>query len=388
MEIINKYKKGNVSLEQAAQVIDKLKQIRDLKDDQSYIETSSSSTYSASVISERNMDLDLDENLVHQESHTHPTNTGNQTTTQNSEEFQLVPHNKRRKTSLDQSTHVVTISNRFNALNSSAHANTEASENTKTSDTANKQRTPPPVFLKSTQQWLILAAAIKSEKINIKSTRANPDAIRIQPAAPVDYVNLNKLLDTMKLEYFTFRLPHEKPIQVVIRGLYAQAAPDAIKTELLELGHPVLSVYRIKETTLMTVNLRRCEEAKRIYDVNRLNYLTVKVKAKRRNNDPKQCRNCQRCNRTAGGCHMHHRCVKCLFPHGPGKCLKIDKTIHQAESVNCRGNHTANYRGCTNYSAAKKSRPKKTPTTRPGVSYAKALSDEATAPPRTRSRKN
>ncbi|GLV33204.1 hypothetical protein CBL_20081 [Carabus blaptoides fortunei] len=157
---------------------------------------------------------------------------------------------------------MVTTSYSFNPLNSDASVSSGSTDNTASLAISKKPRTPPSVFLKSTEHWIKVAVAITTKAIQIKSTRATPDAIRIQPSAPDHYMNLNKLLADMKLEFFTFRLPHEKPIQVVIRGLHPQATPDSIKSELLELGHPVISVYRWRETTLMTVNLKRCEEAK------------------------------------------------------------------------------------------------------------------------------
>ncbi|GLV38596.1 hypothetical protein CBL_08589 [Carabus blaptoides fortunei] len=61
------------------------------------------------------------------------------------------------------------------------------------------------------------------------------------------------------------RFPHEKPIRVVIRGLHPQATPDSTRAELQELDYSVISIYRLGATSLMTVNLKRCEEAKRIY---------------------------------------------------------------------------------------------------------------------------
>ncbi|GLV46066.1 hypothetical protein CBL_05152 [Carabus blaptoides fortunei] len=322
---------------QVVQVFEDLKQqVRDLKDDLSGNETSTSSTYSASVASGLNMilaDEDLGETSAHHEPYSIPTKADNQNTMQNSEEFQLVLHAKRRRTSVDLNTPAITTSNSFNPLNNAAPSTSGAADNTATPDNTKKPRSPPPVFLKSTEQWLEVAAAISSRGIHIKSTRTTPDAIRIQPTTPEDYTHLNKLLVEMKSQFFTFRLPHEKPIQVVIRGLHRQGTPDSIKAELQALGHPVISVYRLRETSLMTVNLKRCEEAKRIYSVYRLNYLAVKVETKRRNNEPKQCHNYHRFNHTAG--------------------------------------------------AAKSARPKKTTTTRAGVSYAKALAGEPAKPSTT-----
>lgn len=43
---------------------------------------------------------------------------------------------------------------------------------------------------------------------------------------------LVKLLDDRALKYFTFRLPEEKPIQCVIRGLHRHFKADEIKSEL------------------------------------------------------------------------------------------------------------------------------------------------------------
>lgn len=80
---------------------------------------------------------------------------------------------------------------------------------------------------------------------------------------------------------------------------------------------------------------------------------------------------------------MQNRCVKFLDSHGPGMCQKIDRINNKVECVNSGGDHTANYKGCPNYTAAKTAKPKKVTLVKPGVSYANALSGVSKAPPTT-----
>lgn len=91
---------------------------------------------------------------------------------------------------------------------------------------------------------------------------------------------------------------------------------------------------------------------------------------KRKNNQIKQCHNCQNFGHHKTGCGRVHRCVKCTDQHSPGKCQKIKEKDDPA-CCNCGGKHPANYKGCikaqqyiknARNSSTSSQKPKKTPT--------------------------
>lgn len=66
---------------------------------------------------------------------------------------------------------------------------------------------------------------------------------------------------------------------------------------------------------------------------------------KKRQNNVKQCYNCQRFGHHSSQCGLQNRCVKCVEDHKVGECKKI-KGTDNAVCCNCGKDHPANYRGC------------------------------------------
>ena len=77
----------------------------------------------------------------------------------------------------------------------------------------------------------------------------------------------------------------------------------------------------------------------------------------RRLTDAAQCHRCQRFGHGSRNCNLPPKCVKCGESHFTEKCSLPQKAnlgignnaeVHKllVKCVNCKGNHTANYRGC------------------------------------------
>jgi hypothetical protein len=65
---------------------------------------------------------------------------------------------------------------------------------------------------------------------------------------------------------------------------------------------------------------------------------------KRKSTKIPQCKKCQGYNHTQKYCGQEPRCVKCAGKHFTETCT-MDRT-NTAKCINCKGQHTANYRGC------------------------------------------
>lgn len=74
----------------------------------------------------------------------------------------------------------------------------------------------------------------------------------------------------------------------------------------------------------------------------------IKLEYFKRTEKVTQCFRCQGFGHQSKNCTLGFKCVKCIEVHLPGQC-KNDKETSNANCVNCRGAHPANYRGCMKY---------------------------------------
>jgi hypothetical protein len=86
--------------------------------------------------------------------------------------------------------------------------------------------------------------------------------------------------------------------------------------------------------------------------------LRVSVEAYIAPKGPLQCKRCQRFGHTQRYCSYAPRCVACCEAHPSGEC---GSSKQQLQCCCCRGNHTANYRGCVKWKEAKAALAKRTP---------------------------
>lgn len=181
------------------------------------------------------------------------------------------------------------------------------------------------MYLKTTQNWTNTAKAIIARKIQIKSSRTTSEAIRLQPTTIADYRNLTKFLASKNMEYFTFRLPAENPLQVVIRGLPSSVNTDEVLNTVKSRNYPAIAAYRIRNTPLITIHLERNEAGREIFHLTDLLYVKVKVEGKRRAPGSVQCHRCQKYGHSASGCNMDWRCFRCGENHPTVAYEKKDK---------------------------------------------------------------
>lgn len=75
---------------------------------------------------------------------------------------------------------------------------------------------PPPMVLRNKEIWMQVTNTMTSKKINFTEANAIRDGIHIQPATTVDHWKRTSLFDGVTIQYNTYLLPKEKPINVVI----------------------------------------------------------------------------------------------------------------------------------------------------------------------------
>lgn len=195
-------------------------------------------------------------------------------------------------------------------------------------------------------------------KLNIKDFdgKCNADRIIIKPKNEDTYRFITKHLEG-KVKSYTYLLPDQKKLKVVVRGLPRTTEVDDIAKALKEewdlTPESIVQLTKRQEgervpIPLFLLILTKNNTNKEIYNVGHLLNMSINIENYRgRGKGPIQCHRCQRYMHTQSGCRLEPRCVKCAGPH-----LTKDCTIQKTESpkcVNCDGNHVASYKKCPNY---------------------------------------
>ena len=176
-----------------------------------------------------------------------------------------------------------------------------------------------------------------------------------------DHTRLLNFLQRTGTEYSTDTARMDTPIKVVIRNLPSDTPVNDIKEALILDDVPCTEVKQLHsvdsqtkqrmDLPLFLVYIKRHENATRIYNLNSLLYYRIRVEPYK-SRDIIQCYKCQRFNHTEKTCHANPRCVKCAGEHITRQCTRTLTDVN-LKCANCKGNHTANFRGCPIYLQAK-----------------------------------
>ncbi|KAK9694253.1 hypothetical protein QE152_g33640 [Popillia japonica] len=91
-------------------------------------------------------------------------------------------------------------------------------EATNKANQENKDRIPP-IILRDKKQWFGLSSEIRRRGFSYSKAQNVVDGIRLYPMSVADFRGIIKLFDSSQIPYHTFQLPHEKLLNVVIRGI-------------------------------------------------------------------------------------------------------------------------------------------------------------------------
>lgn len=207
----------------------------------------------------------------------------------------------------------------------------------------------PPIVLHRKTQITALFRTLEDKGIDF-SAKNMGNFLHIQTKTPREHSSVTRLLISRKIEHHSFRLPEEKPLKVVIRGIPEEIDTEEVKMELAR-SYPVISVHRMKAgrsrkpIPLVLVNLTKNEEGKKIFnELTSIFHLRIQVESLRNKTRMGQCFRCQAHGHSANCCHGLERCVKCAGPHLSSDCKKPRDT--PAKCALCEGEHTASYKGC------------------------------------------
>lgn len=269
----------------------------------------------------------------------------------------------------------ISIKNRFSALENvndkseetSSQMNSHESQSstgTEVHTNQMKNAAPPPVFIHGVVNYTAMVNQITKyvrEKIVTKSMTNG--AVKVNVTTVEDYRSLITNLRAKNLAFYTYQLKSERSFKVVIRNLHPSVDPDEIKSELVKEGYTVRNVINIRHwksklpLPLFFVDLEPDLNNQEIYKLKYLLHTRINVEAPRPKPVIVQCKRCQLYGHTKTYCTLPPSCVKCAGDHTTESCTKNREDKPRCSL--CRGEHTANYRGCPSYKRAiKVYRPK------------------------------
>lgn len=177
---------------------------------------------------------------------------------------------------------------------------------------------------------------------------------------------IQKILLEQNIQFVISKLPDERTLKDVLKGVPTDISTDEIQCELESLNFDVKLVKRFgpvnKPMPICLIIIGSSLTFKHIYEITDLFYVKVSVETYKKSG-PSQCFACQRTGHGSSNCTHPLRCVKCSGEHKSSQC---PKTIDQDPTCcNCGGKHTANYRGCSYLAQAANAKLAKNPQPNP-----------------------
>lgn len=246
----------------------------------------------------------------------------------------------------DKKTIPVEIKNKFNYLNPN-----EVEVNAATVEIRKNQRKPPPIVVngvfKKHNKTVADITKVINGKFYIKYSAMNST---VYTETVEDRKKLEKYFDENDVKYHTYTPREEKTHAFTLRGLDSDPDLEEIKTELQELGIPVVEIHKLKATkspaymvvTGNTITLRKIQKEVRV-----INYTAVRWNKYYTKREVIQCHNCQMWGHATANCHRTPNCLKCAENHATRECPKSMNT--PAKCANCFGSHPANSTECAIY---------------------------------------
>lgn len=250
---------------------------------------------------------------------------------------------------------------------------TTKSEETKTNQNERPRNDKvPPIIILNKNHYNDIIEITKKHNIKLKHIKNTNKGLETHVNDIEDYRKLSSVLTFNKQGYFTFLLPEEKTLKVVLRGIPEEIEVAQIEQNLIDSGFQPLKINRMFKTIidpetnaktkvpmpLILVQLEKNDLNKKIYNIDKLGFLAIKVEPLNIKKTIRQCHKCQDFGHTEARCFCPPKCHKCAGHHYWKDCSK-PKTEAPC-CANCNGPHPANYKGCPLFPKPK-SAPQKQP---------------------------
>ncbi|GFW95049.1 zinc finger protein [Trichonephila clavipes] len=148
--------------------------------------------------------------------------------------------------------------------------------------------------------------------------------LKVTVSDEVEYRDLSRWLENSGVEFKSFMLKQDRPVEVVVRGLPSNTEPEDIKTEIEAEGFKVIKISQMKNywtkapMPLFYVQIENGVDVPKIYDFTELFGTRIEVKPFDHGNKINQCCRCQGWFHSSEVCHLPPRCwekhIEALLP--------------------------------------------------------------------------
>lgn len=167
---------------------------------------------------------------------------------------------------------------------------------------------------------------------------------------------IEKILSDKQVQFHSFTEASDKSIQFVLKGFDYEPEPTNILEMLKEKEIPATKVgvlFKGNEKSAPVFIVQFDKSSTNLAELNhrfkKIHHTTVSwQKLQPSAKKATQCHNCQAWGHSSLNCHREARCVKCTESHATSVCPRTNKE-GSAKCTNCKGEHAANYRGCSAY---------------------------------------
>lgn len=260
----------------------------------------------------------------------------------------------------------IPLQNQYDLLG--AYNDQDMQDDTNTASVTNTPKIPktaPVVVVGSNATDLqnLLNESIASKKFEIKMMKVG---IRVNIPEATEHKLALENLKSKGFQYYTYHTAATRPVKVVLYGLHDMKCEDLQK---------VLKELSIEPAEIKKLNLRKPNYDKqavyllyfkpgtttmaKLREIKSINHIIVRWEKyhPRSYDNIAQCRNCQRLGHSSVNCNLAARCLVCAGDHKTEECVKriprvelkkkTDPDRSFIKCINCGGQHTANYQGCS-----------------------------------------
>lgn len=215
---------------------------------------------------------------------------------------------------------------------------------------ARQPKFPPMILFDKDYDPLFISKLMTENEIEMrKPIRAARQGFEVFTNTPDEYRRLIRVCTAAKIKYVNWQLDEEKELRFVVKNVSTKMSVESIEEDLRLRGFPVTKVARMTtkskgELPIITINATKNEKGLDLYNLRHINHLQVKVEAKRKSPDHRQCFRCQRWGHVSFRCQLDPRCLKCASNHQTFECTK--QLSDSPKCVNCQGIHVASSYEC------------------------------------------
>jgi len=210
---------------------------------------------------------------------------------------------------------------------------------------------PPQIFIRNVSDFIELRnqliKLIGPQTFSFKSSTNN---LKINTTNPDSYREIIKYLKTGNAEYHTYQARVDKAFRIVILNLHPSSSISEVGDAIEDIRYSVRQVSNVihKSTKcplpIFFVEPEPAQINNVIFKLTSLLHTKIKVEESHKRREIIQCSKCQEYGHLKGYCAYPPRCVRCADFHPTSQCTQSKDS--PPTCTLCKGNHTANYRGC------------------------------------------